>query len=692
MDDPRLHGFEMIEKLGEGGTAPVWKARQVSLDRIVAVKVLPQHLATDPEDVKRFQSEAQSAAKLKHPGIVQVYDARAEGGLYYIVMEYVAGYTVGDWLRRKRVLPEKDALLVADCVADALGYAWRKEGIVHCDIKPDNVFIDSDGTVKVGDLGLARISALQAQSLLDEVMGTPAYIAPEQAMGEGALDCRTDMYSLGATMYHMVTGRMLFHGRPESEVMDLQVHQSDDDPMDVNPEICPAMAWLIEKLLAKMPSDRPEGWQVVRDDIARVKKKLPPRVKLPEDRPSTVRRSRKRLAAPAGQPTTRRGRVKKAEEPKPAPTGLIAAAIGAGILLILGVILMTKALSKPRRPVPGRPPTRVERLAPTPTPEPSAPAPDVSTQEEASRRLDEIRQWLAQNPASFEEGMGRLAALARDVAGTPMARMVSNEMYNLRRLRRSRVDAVITSLRREAVPMMGRGEYLEAARLFESYTGKFAAETMAVRMRQARQFRERARDGATRTERVEPEQLLGGLMDEVVSRLMKDGAASAAERVRAGAGDRRLSRWAQELRRVGQVLEAAAGLDRRVLRSFESSIGERISVQLTGGQRSLVIEAVEDGIVRARQETNRGGAVSAIDVSFGVEDLSVREKLLRMGSDEQAEVALVKGLMALRSSAYAYARKYFGMTEPLLGERLKSAVDKAEKGDGVAAPRDVPDA
>ena len=198
MSPMQIPGFEMIAKLGEGGMASVWKARQLSLDRIVAIKILSSRMASDADDVQRFQFEAQSAAKLKHPGIVQVYDAACEQGIYYFVMEYVAGYTVGQWLRRKGVLPFEDALLVADGVADALGYAWSKAGIIHCDIKPENVMIDADGTVKVADLGLARtIRTMGAQAEIADIMGTPAFISPEQAEGRQDLDCRTDIYSLG---------------------------------------------------------------------------------------------------------------------------------------------------------------------------------------------------------------------------------------------------------------------------------------------------------------------------------------------------------------------------------------------------------------------------------------------------------------------------------------------------------------
>ena len=236
MTDIQITGFEMLSKLGEGGMAAVWKARQVSLDRVVAIKILSSRFASDASDIQRFQQEAQSAAKLKHPGIVQVYDANIQNGLYFFVMEFVDGYTCADWLARKGVLSEKDVLLIAECVADALGYAWEREGMIHCDIKPDNVMIDEDGTVKVTDLGLSRtISGMSVGEEAEEILGTPAYMAPEQAMGEANPDCRLDMYALGAMMYHLSTGKLLFAGCSENEVMEKQVNDTVENPRDLNP-------------------------------------------------------------------------------------------------------------------------------------------------------------------------------------------------------------------------------------------------------------------------------------------------------------------------------------------------------------------------------------------------------------------------------------------------------------------------
>lgn len=129
--DSEIPGFDVLSKLGQGGMAKVYKARQLSLDRIVAIKILSSRLSQDPEDVQRFLQEAQAAASLKHPGIIQVYDAHMAQDASYFIMEYVAGYTMGDWVRRKGKIAEKDVLSVAECVADALQYAWTQAGMVH---------------------------------------------------------------------------------------------------------------------------------------------------------------------------------------------------------------------------------------------------------------------------------------------------------------------------------------------------------------------------------------------------------------------------------------------------------------------------------------------------------------------------------------------------------------------------------
>jgi serine/threonine protein kinase len=289
-----LPGYEIIEKIGEGGMATVWKARQVSLDRLVAIKVLSKQAAPDKEALERFRLEAQAAARINHHGIVQVYDAGQVDGLPYYVMEFIEGCSVGDLLERKGRLSERNALLIAEGIALGLGYAWEKSSIIHCDVKPDNILVERDGSVKVADLGLARFIVPRTDGTDDHlIIGTPNYSSPEQAQGVPDLDCRSDIYSLGAMLYHMVTGTIPFAGTVGSAAMDKHITDHLPDPIDVAPEVSQAMAWLIEKLMIKDRSLRPQSWVGVLYDLKEIKEGRFP-TKLPEAGLSTVLRSSKR--------------------------------------------------------------------------------------------------------------------------------------------------------------------------------------------------------------------------------------------------------------------------------------------------------------------------------------------------------------------------------------------------------------
>lgn len=296
----QLAGYEILGKIGDGGMSTVWKARQLSLDRVVAIKTLAPAYLPDEEAWRRFRQEAKAAARLSHPGIVQVFDAGESSGLPYIVMEYVDGRSLAYHLAESGRLSERNALVVADAVAQALGYAWDKDCIIHCDVKPDNILLASDGAVKIVDLGLARFIGIHRRAVDgDMIVGTPNYTAPEQAEGASDLDCRVDIYSLGATLYHLVTGRLPFAGSPGSSAMDRHVHEFLPDPLELEPSLQPATAWLIEKMMVKDRAYRPAYWSDVLLDLAEVRAGRLPRPPLPEPGQSTVARCARRAHAEA---------------------------------------------------------------------------------------------------------------------------------------------------------------------------------------------------------------------------------------------------------------------------------------------------------------------------------------------------------------------------------------------------------
>ncbi len=272
---PQIDGFELLDQIGHSGESSLWKARQISLGRIVVIKILSEKMSRDPEDIKQFQFEAKVAASLKHHGIVQVYDfgQSRDNGRPYFVMEHITGYSVGDWVRRKGRLAEADSLTVGHCVADALGYAWKQGSVIHCDIKPDNIMVDGDGTIKVTDLGLARVVHSlggHAPNEDQQVMGTPNYMSPEQAMGQKHLDFRSDIYSTGATLYQLLTGVLPFGECEVGETIRRQINDDLEYPGKIVPCISSGTSDMVMKMMAKNPARRHQSWFELIDEIARL--------------------------------------------------------------------------------------------------------------------------------------------------------------------------------------------------------------------------------------------------------------------------------------------------------------------------------------------------------------------------------------------------------------------------------------
>ncbi len=269
LSKPVIEGYKIISKIGEGATSSVWKAIQISLDRPVVIKVLSDKLSQAPEDIKMFVAEAQTTARLRHNGIVQVYDfgQTKNESRYFLVMEFVAGYTVGEWVRRRGRLKEADAIVIAYHVSEALQYAWEQAHVIHCDIKPDNLMVDTDGTIKIMDLGLAHIVFSKGVTPNDQdkdfVMGTPNYMSPEQAEGKGNLDCKADIYGLGMTLYHILTGVLPYGTGNTLAILDKQIKTPLESPQILNPELSADITSMILKMTAKNKVDRFQSWSEV---------------------------------------------------------------------------------------------------------------------------------------------------------------------------------------------------------------------------------------------------------------------------------------------------------------------------------------------------------------------------------------------------------------------------------------------
>ena len=265
----RIPNLKLIEKIGDGGMSTVWKAWDTVNQRVVAVKILNKEFASDGAEIRQFRAEERIMEEIHHPGIVEAYDFNNGNGNWYYIMEYVDGYSFAELLQHKQHVKEADCLLICESVAAALDYAWNDHGLVHCDIKPENIMINTEGVIKLMDLGISHRYEFKEgpQDVPDHILGTPAYISPEQVYGDVELDCRSDIYSLAATLYHLATGRLLFPDRDNDNMMRAHCDEATQarDPRAYRPALSEGFCQLLELMLVKNRDYRVASWKDVFD-------------------------------------------------------------------------------------------------------------------------------------------------------------------------------------------------------------------------------------------------------------------------------------------------------------------------------------------------------------------------------------------------------------------------------------------
>ncbi|MEO0129319.1 MAG: serine/threonine-protein kinase [candidate division WOR-3 bacterium] len=261
----RIRNFEIKELIATGGMAAIYKANQTTLDRIVAVKILHGHLAQDKDFIIRFEREAKAAANLQHENIVNIIDFGQEEEVYFIAMEYVDGKSLKDLLNQVKFIPQEIALGIILEIAKGLGYAHQK-GIVHRDMKPANILIGYDGCVKIADFGLAQAQDLTTITVTGAIVGTPAYMSPEQAAGK-KVDNRSDIFSLGVVFYEMLTGAKPFKGENYSSVIHEILTVTPPKAFEANPLISKELSTIIERALEKDPDKRYQNIEELFEDI-----------------------------------------------------------------------------------------------------------------------------------------------------------------------------------------------------------------------------------------------------------------------------------------------------------------------------------------------------------------------------------------------------------------------------------------
>ena len=452
-DGPLVLGdFQILERIGQGAMGTVFKARQRSMDRLVAVKVLRPVLAGDSAYVERFFREARAAARLNHPNIVLALNVGEDHGYYYFAMEYLEGHTVG-LLLKAGPFEERRALDIALQMSRALDHAWTHERIVHRDIKPGNILIAQDGTAKLADLGLAHEAMREdadAPEVEDKILGTPHYIAPEQIL-RGDLDVRCDLYALGATLFHMLTGRPPFDAPTTKAILSKHIREPVPDPRQLRPDLTESTAYIVMRLLAKDREDRYPDARALEDDIEAVLRGEPvgPRRAVPHVRRVAARR----------------------------PQASSASYIGLAIVLLILVGAVAIGAWRLVQESRGRPDG--ENSKPPPTKDLPALDPRLAV---ARRVFEEAEAYIEAHPADLAGAVERLRDVERRFRDTPVADEAALRRIPLDAELEKRNTEALKALLRRAEALVAETRYADALALFQKPPANLLAESWRDRL------------------------------------------------------------------------------------------------------------------------------------------------------------------------------------------------------------------
>jgi hypothetical protein len=402
-----LTKYEIQERIGEGGMGIVYRAVQRSMARTIALKVLAPKYAAKPKFVGQFVREARAAGTLNHPNIIQVHDVGEENGLHFFSMEYVDGPTCMQVLREQGPMAPGDALEVTKQVAKALEYAHGQR-LIHQDIKPDNIMINGQGQVKLADLGISKtFDEAEAESAPKRVMGTPHYMAPEAALGK-KIDHRVDLYSLGTTLYHLLTGKTPYAGTSATEVLKMQVMDPFPAIRDINPAVPEQVCALVERMAAKAPEDRYQTAAEVIEEIRRLESGLGLQAERIAGGDSMVLRryAAERLPGDGVNRTPTSGNAVAATPPA-RPRWVLPAVVGG----VAAAAVVAVAVLWPSDPAAG------DDTGPVPTGQPASAAATIqSTPVATTPTIDPQAEALTRIEAGLRQRQPDLAALQREHA------------------------------------------------------------------------------------------------------------------------------------------------------------------------------------------------------------------------------------------------------------------------------------
>jgi len=621
----RLGDYELIEPIGRGGMGAVYKARQIQMERYVALKLLPPELASNAKYIRRFIREARSAGMLNQGNLVHVHDVGAVDGRYFISMELVEGLTIKQLMRREGRVGVLETLKIAEQVCAALECAHRHK-IVHRDIKPDNIMLTPQGIAKLCDLGLAKV--LEGGPLQDtdtqegHAMGTPHYMSPEQARSSGKVDARSDLYSLGATVYHMLTGRVPFDGDTPIEVLMRVTNEAPPRPDRFEPLLPPPLTALIMRLLAKNPDERPASAEVLRKEFHQLRRDLETgRIFVFDDIP---------LGLKFGKPVP---------APPPLPPFRWRWAAGAGAAAVFLLLAGVSRLNRSQAVTPEveyaafeaarKPPEQPELHIPLQPATPHQATRSVPLQvalDPASRR--NLESALQASPQLWPRVLAALETLdPAELAATPADEQAGWAALKARtlKLRDHAVEVELSQRRRGAVVLAGAGLYQRAGELLADLPPALRGAAQTRLQAELDDLTEQSRLDAERQTRELDALLRAGLTRVALNRCERWSREHDTDGVKPGAAGMQQARNAQ--RRMAEEVRQA---HRKALENEEVQV-RALDAAVAAVARVRQLSSKHD-LAGARKEAERlvadsNGEAERLALAFEIERIKRVEAL-----------------------------------------------------------------
>ncbi len=633
----RLGGYQLVKRIGSGGMGEVYRAVQVALGRPVAIKILSPELTEDSTFIDRFMTEARAAGKLNHPNVAQVHEVGEVDGIYFYSMEYLNGGSVQDRVRGGGKLPVDEAVKMVLGAARALDYA-EKHGVIHCDIKPDNLMLNDDGEVLITDLGIARTVKSMAEKVNQEggVLGSPHYMAPEQARGE-PIDHRVDLYSLGATFYRMISGRTPFTGKTAREIMEKQVYEEPPGLRSLDPDIPQSVCRVIARMMKKKPDKRYATARELIVDIERLREEL-----APEEKKESISRRQSQL--------TRRARRKS----------------GAGVFVVLAVVVLVFAAAGIFMAMSGGDGPSEFDLKRT-----EQRAQDAEGRGELRHALDLYRklQGMAPQGSAFAtRAAGAVTRLKKSIA---------------ERRAKASVESDWNALQGKKARAKTARDFKRLAADYDSFAAKHAQSSHTVNARQhAKQYRARYAGAAESEVREFEKQAVKLAAECKFGRLNEEWDRLAAEFAGTPAGKLAEKRGAEVWPQAGKEFAAARAAAEKALKELRfdevAKPFERFEKSDNAGQVTKAKTAIEEFKQRIAAERERLKREAELRKKLAVCD-AVRDAALKLAMDyeyPQARAMFVDAQLAYRKAGFAkqieevraLAARY--RAEPKLFDRL----------------------